>query len=141
MRPATTAAVRSLPRRPLPARRLLRAPSAARGSVLVRASHRALPHGSDLAALDAAALADAGYDENEVAAKMAGQPCMCQHVPGSGVGLLVLGVFLLLASRIPAYLNRQHHQIQIVRASSPLTRPLSSPARSTAVLCFNRLSD
>lgn len=94
------------------------------------ASHS--PHCSrNLAAVDAAALAERGYDENEVAAKMAGQPCLCQIVPGSGIGMLMLGVFLLLLSRIPPYLNRQHHQIKIVRASSSRPAPdAAAPLRS-----------
>ena len=56
------------------------------------------------------------FTENELAAKAAGQPCLCQHVPGSGIALLVLGVLLLCLSRIPPILNKEHHTMQFVRA-------------------------
>ena len=57
------------------------------------------------------------FTENELAAKAAGQPCLCQHVPGSGIALLVLGVLLLCLSRIPPILNKEHHTMQFVRAA------------------------
>ena len=56
-----------------------------------------------------------GLSENEVAGKLAGQPCLCQKVPGSGIALVVLGLFLLCISRIPPYLNRERHMLIIVR--------------------------
>ena len=71
------------------------------------------------------------FTENELAAKAAGQPCLCQHVPGSGIALLVLGVLLLCLSRIPPILNKEHHTMQFVRAR-PRLHAAAAEARSDA---------
>ena len=47
-----------------------------------------------------------------MASKAAGQPCLCQSVPGSGILCIVAGVALLCATRVPTYLNRERHQLQ-----------------------------
>ena len=65
-------------------------------------------------------LADgAGHDYSKCTGEegeaIAGQPCLCQHVPVSGLALLVIGILLLAITRVPTYLNRERHKLQCVR--------------------------
>lgn len=53
--------------------------------------------------------------ENEVAGKMAGPPCMCQKAPLSAIVMLLIGLIMLVITRIPPYLNRDKHMLKLVR--------------------------
>lgn len=50
--------------------------------------------------------------DNERAAAVAGMPCLCQDVPASGIVCVAVGALLLLATRVPTYLNRDRHKLQ-----------------------------
>ena len=82
-------------------------------------------------AVDSGTLSEGDLTENEIAAKAAGPPCMCQKAPLSAVAMLSIGLFMLAISRIPPYLNRDKHMLQLVRvlAHSSLT-PTPSLQRS-----------
>ena len=72
-----------------------------------------------LPAVDAETLSESDLSENEIAGKVAGPPCMCQKAPLSALAMLLLGLFLLAVSRIPPYLNRDKHMLQLVRVLAP----------------------
>lgn len=74
-----------------------------------------------LPALDPETL-DADLGENEIAGKVAGPPCMCQEAPLSAISMLAVGVVMLVATRIPPYLNKDRHMLQLVRARVHLLR-------------------
>lgn len=53
--------------------------------------------------------------ENEIAGKVAGPPCMCQKAPLSASAMLLIGLVMLVITRIPPYLNRDKHMLKLVR--------------------------
>eukprot|EP01043_Picozoa_sp_COSAG02_P125274 COSAG02_NODE_62414_length_266_cov_0.604790_1_plen_55_part_10 len=52
-------------------------------------------------AADLGTLPEGDLTENELAAKAAGPPCMCQKAPLSAIAMLSIGLFMLAISRIP----------------------------------------